>query len=98
LLYLIKGCGFGEKWRDCLGNCISTVRFSIIINGPLSGFFSSSCRLRQRDPLSPLLFVVVMEVLSRTITVDKGLLCSFSVGSRNNKELLVSHLLLQMIP
>jgi hypothetical protein len=41
------------------------------------------------------LFVVVMESLSRmlTATLDRGLLSSFSVGSRNNEELLVSHLL-----
>lgn len=36
-----------------------------------------------------------MESLSRmlTATLDRGLLSSFSVGSRNNEELLVSHLL-----
>jgi hypothetical protein len=41
------------------------------------------------------LFVVVMEALSRmmTATLDRGLLSSFSVGSRNNEELLVSRLL-----
>jgi hypothetical protein len=40
------------------------------------------------------LFIVVLEVLSRmlTTTVDKGILSGFSVGSRDNAELLVSHL------
>jgi len=38
--------------------------------------------LRQDDPLSPLLFVGVMEALSKmvTTTVDKGLLSGFSMG------------------
>jgi hypothetical protein len=33
LLYLLKRFGFGEKWRDWIEFCISTLRFSIIVNG-----------------------------------------------------------------
>jgi hypothetical protein len=40
--------------------------------------------LRQVDPLSPFLFVIVMEALNKmiTATVDEGFLSGFSVGSR----------------
>jgi hypothetical protein len=41
-----------------------------------------------------MLFVVVMEALSRMLstTVNRGLLPGFSVGSRNNDGLILSHL------
>jgi hypothetical protein len=55
------------------------VCFSILLNGTPSGFFGSSCGLRLGGPLSPLLFVVVIEALSKmlTATVDRGPLSGF---------------------
>jgi hypothetical protein len=60
------------------------VRFSVLVSGTLSGFFTSSHELRQGDFQSPLLFVIVVEALSKMLTaiVHKGLLSGFSVGSR----------------
>jgi hypothetical protein len=58
-------------------------------------FFSSSNGLRQGYLFSSLLFVIVMEALSRMLFafVNGGLLSSFSVGSRNFDVLNISHLL-----
>lgn len=46
---------------------ISDVWYSIIINGSRRGFFNSSHGLKQRDPLSISLFILVAEVLSRQL-------------------------------
>jgi hypothetical protein len=82
LLYLLRRCGFGEKWRKWIAHCISTVRFCILINGTPNGFFNSSRALRQGDPLSSLLFVIVMEALSCMMlaAVHWGFISNFSVG------------------
>jgi hypothetical protein len=95
LLYLLRRCGFGVKWCSWIAQCISTARFSVLVNGTPSGFFSSSRGLRQGDPLSPLLFVIVMEALSRMLSssIDRGFLSGFSMGSRLSEEVIISHLL-----
>jgi hypothetical protein len=61
------------------------VKFSILVNGISTGFFQSSRGIRQGDPLSPLLFVVVMELLSRMLNA------SMLQGLLKNEEWVVNH-------
>jgi hypothetical protein len=94
LLYILERFGFGDRWRGWMYQCISTIRFLVLVNGTPEDFFDSS-RVRQGDPLSPLLFVMVMEAFSRmmNVVVEKELLARFLVGSRPNEAMVVSHLL-----
>jgi hypothetical protein len=52
LLYLLRKCSFGEKWRTWIEHSISLVHLSVLVNDTPSGFFSSSHSLRQRNLFS----------------------------------------------
>lgn len=56
--------GFWQNWCGWIQSCLSTANFSILVNGSLKGFFSSSKGLHKGYPLSPMLFVIVVETLN----------------------------------
>jgi hypothetical protein len=71
------------------------VQFSILINSSLHGIFASSRGLHQGNLLPPLLFVVVMEALSRMLSraMVGGYLYGFQINLRNPTPLEIYFLL-----
>ena len=56
--------GFQDSWVALIMECISTVSYSILVNGEPKGLIRPSRGLRQGDPLSPYLFLFCVEGLN----------------------------------
>lgn len=71
LKMLLIHLGFPHLFTTWIMSCISTASFSVLINGFASHFFHSERGLRQGCPISPLLFLIVMERLSQLTAQEK---------------------------
>lgn len=58
---------FPCKFVDWVMECVTTLSYSLKVNGETFGFFKGQRGLRQADPISPFLCVIGMEYLSRSL-------------------------------
>ncbi|KAM0928198.1 hypothetical protein ACQ4PT_002333 [Festuca glaucescens] len=64
LISVLRQRGFGPRWIGWLVALLRSSRTQVLVNGSEGPAFLHARGLRQGDPLSPLLFVLVMDVLA----------------------------------
>lgn len=67
LLNTLEALGLPRKFISWIARCVTSASFSVQVNGELAGYFQSRRGLRQGCSLSPYLFVICMNVLSKML-------------------------------
>lgn len=88
---MLEQFNFSQKWRRWIAECVSSATTTVLVNGSPSGEFKLERGLRQDDPLSPFLYLLVAEGLSVLISraVEQGLFEAIEMG---RDKVQISHL------
>ncbi|WVZ62403.1 hypothetical protein U9M48_012159 [Paspalum notatum var. saurae] len=73
LLEVLHALGFSTRWRDWISILLASASSRVLVNGMPGAKIIHRRGVRQGDSLSPLLFVIAMDCLSRLIT---GAVCA----------------------
>lgn len=69
---IMERLGFQSQFISLIMNCVSSTSFSILVNGTPTGHILPTQGLRQRDPLSPHLFLLCTEGLVSLLENEVG--------------------------
>ncbi|CAN1817880.1 LINE-1 retrotransposable element ORF2 protein [Linum perenne] len=81
---ILRKMGFSHTWVTWINECVRTVKFSILVNGNPTDQFTPTRGIRQGDPLSPFLFIILSNALSVLINtkVERGELKGVKLNAR----------------
>ena len=93
----MRKLGFQEEWIRLIMMYVTTVSYSVLINGEPKEKITLTRGLRQGDPISPYLFLLYAEGLTAMLRRDEreGLINGISLSCRRAPR--ISHLCLLMI-
>nr|KYP40876.1 Putative ribonuclease H protein At1g65750 family [Cajanus cajan] len=82
LLYMLRGCGFDERWVRWMEGCVCGGSLSALVNGSPTGEVAIGRGLKQGDPLAPSLFLIAVEGLRLLMTraLDMNLFKGLHLG------------------
>ena len=67
IISVLQAMGLPPQFIHWIKLCISTAAFSVSVNGSLEGFFTSARGIRQSCSLSPYLYVILSNVISKIL-------------------------------
>ena len=70
LRFAMRSIGLPQRFIEWVMECVTSASYSVKVNHTVHGHFIGKRGLRQGDPLSPLLFVICMEFLTRLIRAE----------------------------
>jgi len=91
LRLVLLQCGFRLPTTKWIMGCVSSATYAILINGEPTEFFKCGRGLKQGCPLSPLLFILVLESLS--LASKKGQEDGLVMGIKVSRLIQIIHLL-----